>query len=275
MSLTSKQIALLGPFMHPVNDKISQKFGKNFKLNGKWFYGEIIKSINKHNGIDYSCKDGTEIYAPCDLKITGIRKADVELGYGNAIFARTNSHIEINKKLHSIEMVFGHLKEFKINLRDWIKQGEIIGISDNTGKYTIGPHLHWGPRIVQKQKNGGWLAQDLDNGTRGYFDILPFIDMSLSLKKYEGKLVYGGKQNGAKHYLVRNGKLEWIKNEVDFFISGYDFKDAISINPSLIINSKKITYKVDNNNPRVKQAKSLLDFAIHNKSLAIKYFKTI
>lgn len=270
MVLTPRQLITFSPFIHPVDDGISQKFGEN-KVS---FYKEL--GMKGHNGIDYSCKAGTKIYAPCDLKITGIRKEDVEKGYGNSIFARTNTYLEINKKLYSLEMVFGHLKEFKTTLRDWVKQGELIAISGNTGKYTTGPHLHWGVRVVEKQQNGGWLAINRDNGYKGYIDQLPLVDNSLKLKEYEGKLVYStGEQDGKKHYLVRNRVLEHISNEVEFFIAGFDFKDAVGINPNLIIVSDKITYKIDNNDIRVKQAKNLLDFAINHRSLAIKYRKNI
>ena len=131
-------------------------------------------------------------------------------------------------------------------------------------------------RIVKKTWLLGWKAINKENGYKGYFNQFSFIDKRLNLAKYEDKLVYsGGKQQGKNHYLVVNGMLEHIRNEVEFFISGFEFNDAIGITPNLINISDKKTYQIDYNNPKVKQAKNLIGFAINHTDSAKKYYNQL
>lgn len=139
---------------------------------------------------------------------------------------------------------------------------------------------------IELFKKAGIISKDLGISWGGnwtnfkdyphFFVTKKQIDKKDTLKKYEGKLIYPGNiQNGAKHFLVKNGRLEWIQNEVEFFVSGFSFKDAIAVNPSLLLGVKQYIYTVDDKDPKVKQAKNLLDFAIHNRKLAIKYRKNL
>ncbi len=102
------------------------------------------------------------------------------------------------------------------------------------------------------------------------------LNLKSELKKIEGKLVYSGKkQQGKKHYLVRKGKLEHISNEVEFFVSGYKFSDAIGINPNLINIAEKIAYQIDYDDPKVQQAKNLIGFAINHTAKAKQYYEKL
>lgn len=95
-----------------------------------------------------------------------------------------------------------------------------------------------------------------------------------TLSKYEGKVIYPGPdQNGKKHYLVRNGRLEWIENELDFFITGYDFSDAIPVDPSLVAVSEQTEFSFDPNDKRVQQAKNLVHFTLRNAGRAKDMFE--
>ncbi len=185
---------------------------------------------------------------------------------------------EIKGIMYRCELVFAHLSQFvNPKIGRWIERGVLVTRSGNTGKYTTGAHLHaLGIRVVQKTWLGGWKAINKDNGYKGYFNPITLIDKKLSLAKYENKLVYSeGKQQGKKHYLVRNGILEYIRNEVEFFISGFEFKDAMEINKNLINTADKKTYQIDYNQPRTVQAKRLLGFAIDNTEKAKTYYKQL
>ena len=256
--------------MAPSDFKIAQKFAEN-KLD---FYAKW--GMKGHNGIDYSCPNGSSIVAPCNMEITNCYSEAVDDGYGTAVFARSTNSFMFKDNVYKLEMVFGHLESYSIAKDDWVNQGKTFALSDNTGKYTTGPHLHFGCRIVRETGAGGWQAIDLDNGYKGYIDPEILIDYSLALKKYEYKIVYTGTQNGAKHYLVFNDTLQWIEDEVAFFLSGFDFKDAVYVPANIINSSPKAVYQLDYTNPKVVQAKNLLGFVINNpkraKELMKKYF---
>lgn len=101
-----------------------------------------------HNGVDYGCVVGAEVYAPhagVVLEATN----DVG-GYGKYI------KIESAKE----GSILAHLDSIKVSVGQQVNEGDLIGLSGNTGNST-GPHLHWGYYQIPRDKT---------NGFNGYID---------------------------------------------------------------------------------------------------------
>lgn len=116
--------------------------------------------LKGHNGIDFRLfdKNGNrateaEVFAPHDGKV--IETGYDERGYGNYI------KIE-NDKYGSI---LAHLKSFNISAGESVKEGNLIGIADNTGNST-GSHLHWGVYPIPRYR---------DNGYSGTINQIPLL----------------------------------------------------------------------------------------------------
>lgn len=225
--------------IHPTNFSITQDFGAN-AVN---FYTQL--GMLGHNGIDYGCPTGSKIIAPCDLEIANIIYAKDNPGYGTNLIGRSRS-FNVGGKIYRIEMVFGHLQGFiKTTIGYWFKIGEDMAISDNTGQYTTGPHLHHGCRIVEATSAGGWLVVNRENGYLGYFDQSELISYKEALPTIDGKIVYAGKQVGAQHFLFKDGKFQWVTDEYAFTAGGFLFSEAIQIPTEYLNPAVKMVYSPD------------------------------
>ncbi len=207
------------------------------------------------------------------MTITFLTKNDA--GYGTSVWGRSEP-FDYNGQIYALEAVLGHLDSYQVELGQEVKKGAKIAKSDNTGKYTTGPHLHFGVRYL-KQQNGGWYAQFKDNGYLGYIDPMPLIDLKENLMAYDGKIVYGQGQNqiGARHYYVKDGEFYWIEDEVAFSCGDFLFEEAVPIGIGLFPESIK-TYKIDYDKRQTKVVKQLLGLLKDNpkraKQLFTKYF---
>lgn len=134
--------------------QISQRFGENYDYYFKYF------KEKGHNGWDFSVPTGTPIYATHDGKVS---------------FCQVDNFGSMSISIHTTDelyrTVYGHLSEFKVKLGDIVKKGQLIALSGNTGRYTTGPHLHFG---VHGILNG--LDTNVDNGFLGALDPALFWD---------------------------------------------------------------------------------------------------
>lgn len=175
---------------------ITQAFGKDFvwtskmksggkrmiQWEGKWFYKEVI-GVDGHNGIDFEAPSGTRLYAPHDGKITKLTNGD-----GKGI---TLSGKEYKSR-------FYHLQDFICELNQKVKQGDLIALTDNTGRYTTAPHLHWGVKGLDgKYFNHRGLIEDLD------VQKLPYK---------EGQCLIRTEANG-EFYVIENGDLVYYDSD--------------------------------------------------------------
>jgi murein DD-endopeptidase MepM/ murein hydrolase activator NlpD len=96
-------------------------------------YGNIRKGGGmavQHLGVDLKAEENTPVYAVNN----GIVAFEKDLNtYGKTLI--------INHGL-GIYSLYLHLNEFKAKEGEWVEQGNIIGLSGNTG-YSIAPHLHF------------------------------------------------------------------------------------------------------------------------------------
>ncbi len=97
----------------------------------------FTKARKMHEGMDFTAKTGTPIYATGDGVVA---KADnTASGYGNHIVIRHG---------FGYETLYGHLSKYKCRAGQSIKRGNVIGYVGSTGR-SEGPHLHY-----EVHKNG-------------------------------------------------------------------------------------------------------------------------
>ena len=115
------------PAIQPVRNENLKSLASGFGYRTDPF----TKARKMHEGMDFSAKNGTPIYATGDGVIA---KADnTASGYGN--------HIVI-KHGYGYETLYGHLSKYKVRAGQHVKRGDIIGYVGSTGR-SEGPHLHY------------------------------------------------------------------------------------------------------------------------------------
>jgi murein DD-endopeptidase MepM/ murein hydrolase activator NlpD len=113
-------------FVKPVNSRISSYYGK------RW--GRM------HEGIDYAVNVGTKLKAAGAGKVVYSGWAQ---GYGKTII------IEHQKGLRTL---YAHNSKLIAHSGEWVRRGEIISNSGNTGNST-GPHLHFEVQVNGRPVN--------------------------------------------------------------------------------------------------------------------------
>lgn len=109
-------------WLRPVVAKITSKFG--YRTDPK-----TGKQNAFHNGIDLAVPLNTPIKSP----MPGVVDAVTSVGDGG--------NQVILKHDNGFKTGYAHLNKILVKKGDKIKQGDVIGLSGNTGKST-GPHLH-------------------------------------------------------------------------------------------------------------------------------------
>lgn len=132
----AKQKALLLksiPAIQPIKNEELKHMASGFGYRSNPF----TKIRKFHNGMDFSAKSGTPIYATGDGIV---KKADGTVsGFGN--------HIEINHG-YGYMTLYAHLSKYKVRAGQKVKRGDIIGHVGSTGR-SEAPHLHY-----EVHKNG-------------------------------------------------------------------------------------------------------------------------
>jgi murein DD-endopeptidase MepM/ murein hydrolase activator NlpD len=152
-------------YYKPVNYPITQGFGVENTLPSMLpFYQSL--GLKGHNGIDFGCPTGTKCYWYGSDKGLLIGTGVDNLG-GNYCTILTK---EDNKTfIHR----FYHLQEVIAKIGQELETGDLLAITDNTGKGTTGAHLHaLDIKEVIPDKNGNWQTVNKDNGYLG--EISPY-----------------------------------------------------------------------------------------------------
>jgi murein DD-endopeptidase MepM/ murein hydrolase activator NlpD len=136
--LTSEHMTTLMQFVpsgSPVEYKgITSKFG--YRVH------PILRSKEFHRGIDLRAAINTPVYATADgiVEWAGYHKKS---GFGNLVILQHN---------YGFRTYFGHLKKIVIKSGKFVKKGDLIAYTGNSGK-SSGPHLHYEIRFIQRAVN--------------------------------------------------------------------------------------------------------------------------
>jgi len=119
-------------------------------------YGErrhpVIGITKFHRGQDFAVNTGTPIFAPADGTVEVTRPSTE--GAGNFL-----------RLLHGygFSSSYSHMSKFAVNKGDFVKKGDLIGYSGNSG-LTSGPHLHYEIRFIGRALDPKpFIAWDVDN----------------------------------------------------------------------------------------------------------------
>ncbi|HWS60257.1 MAG TPA: M23 family metallopeptidase [Flavobacterium sp.] len=115
------------PAIQPVRNENLKQIASGFGYRSDPF----TKARKFHEGMDFSAKKGTPIYATGDGVIS---KADnTASGFGN--------HIVIQHGF-GYKTLYAHLSKYKVKKGQRVKRGDIIGYVGSTGR-SEAPHLHY------------------------------------------------------------------------------------------------------------------------------------
>jgi murein DD-endopeptidase MepM/ murein hydrolase activator NlpD len=115
------------PAIQPVRNENLKRMASGFGYRTDPF----TKARKMHEGMDFTAKQGTPIFATGDGVVA---QADNRAsGYGNHIVLRHG---------YGYETLYGHLSKYNVKAGQRVKRGDIIGYVGSTGR-SEGPHLHY------------------------------------------------------------------------------------------------------------------------------------
>lgn len=90
----------------------------------------ILKIRKMHEGMDFTAKPGTPIYASGNGTVT---RAEKSSSFGNVVYINHG---------YGYQTVYAHMKKISTRKGRKVKRGDIIGYVGNTGR-SVSPHLHY------------------------------------------------------------------------------------------------------------------------------------
>ena len=115
------------PAIQPVRNENLKQIASGFGYRSDPF----TKVRKFHEGMDFSARTGTPIYATGDGVIA--RADNSASGYGNHIVIRHG---------FGYETLYGHLSKYNCRAGQTVKRGDVIGYVGSTGR-SEAPHLHY------------------------------------------------------------------------------------------------------------------------------------
>ncbi|MEA1918456.1 MAG: M23 family metallopeptidase [Campylobacterota bacterium] len=142
--LTSEQIAPLMRYI-PNGSPIEYK-----GITSKYGYRThpVTRKRELHRGSDMKAAMKTPVYATADavVEFAGYHKSS---GFGYLIILSHN---------YGFRTYFGHLSKVSVKSGTYIKKGDLIGYTGNSG-LSSGPHLHYEVRYIQQTLNPFWFIK--------------------------------------------------------------------------------------------------------------------
>lgn len=113
------------PVLFPVTKKypITSKFGPRKH--------PVYKKMKKHQGVDINCPSNSKVIAAADGKVIQVKHGTT--GYGKMIIVQHEN---------GYSTLYAHLNSTLVKIGTQVKQGDLIGMSGNTGTSTSA-HLHY------------------------------------------------------------------------------------------------------------------------------------
>nr|WP_315166684.1 M23 family metallopeptidase [uncultured Flavobacterium sp.] len=115
------------PAIQPVRNENLKRMVSGFGYRSDPF----TKVKKMHEGMDFTAKTGTPIYATGDGLIA--KSDNTASGFGNHIVIRHG---------FGYETLYAHLSKYKVRAGQRVKRGDVIGYVGSTGR-SEGPHLHY------------------------------------------------------------------------------------------------------------------------------------
>ncbi|MEN9981466.1 MAG: hypothetical protein RL542_1253 [Bacteroidota bacterium] len=115
------------PAIQPVKNENLRRMTSGFGYRSDPF----TKARKMHEGMDFTAKTGTPIYATGDGVVA--RADNSASGFGNHIVIRHG---------YGYETLYAHLSKYKARAGQRVKRGDIIGYVGSTGR-SEAPHLHY------------------------------------------------------------------------------------------------------------------------------------
>ncbi len=144
----------------PTPDKLKLIWPKGLRINSYF--------TATHSGIDLSMFERTPLYAPTDGRVAmSARDTAANGGYGE--YVRIDYH-----SLLGMHYLIGHMIERAVVTGQYVKKGQLIGYSGNTGNST-GPHAHVEVRLTEDPIGGMTVyRKGVSPFSRGQVDPIAF-----------------------------------------------------------------------------------------------------
>ena len=138
------------PFVSPTTVERRTSFFADRRI---YQYTSGHSSTGLHYGIDFGAPQGSEVTACAAGKVV---MAETRISTGWSI---------VIEHLPGLYSLYYHLSEMKVKVGDMVEEGQLIGLSGNTGLSTA-PHLHWEMRL-----NGEAVSPDFFKGNFTFEDL--------------------------------------------------------------------------------------------------------
>lgn len=175
---------------------VTQGFAEHSPTTLK-FYKEL--GLKSHPGIDFKARIGTNCFSMVEGKVTF-----------SGFDSQGGGCIIIESMMHGCKIVYYHLSGFNCRKGDRVKEGQLIGQTGDTGKYTTGPHLH----ITYKKVDKYGRTLNYNNGYRGGVDFSGLFDKNWD--KCPAYHRYGRKANWFAEWCFRFAPIDvtnrWTKS---------------------------------------------------------------
>lgn len=141
-----------------------------------WRIHPTLKVPRYHTGIDLRSRTPKKAFAINDAIVYEI-SYDVRNPYGKYILLQhTDRYLSF----------YAHLSEICVAVGEKVVAGQVIGLTGNTGKYTTGPHLHFG------------VTSGSTIGTKDWIDPLAYLTKIKEEEQVEKNEITLIKKDGTK-----------------------------------------------------------------------------
>ena len=128
-SMPTNNVIAYIPKIKPITDKNNTSLVSSFGMRIQPFY----KSITMHRGVDFAVSEGSRVYATADGTVSEVNS---KKGASSGI------SVTITHGKSGYKTFYGHLSRASVRKGQRVRQGDIIGLSGNSG-LSFAPHLHY------------------------------------------------------------------------------------------------------------------------------------